>query len=535
MTRLQIILLALLMPLFSTAQKLEGGFFLGGANYVGDLAVPDFFDLSETNFAFGLLIRNNFNERFALRGSLLFGKITGTDLNYTEPAWRQQRAYSFESPITEISLKLEFSPLTKDWYGGEDNDGTAFQRSWSPYVFAGIGGVFYDPTTDFNLTPGGNVPPLVQQDLDADYSSLNITFPLGLGVKFDISDKAVLGFEGGVRPPLTDYLDGVSESANPDKNDWYGFGGVTLTFRLSDDDRAPKTMQSKVLDADGDGVADENDLCPTTPGKAMFGGCPDSDNDGYADKDDPCPTLAGTLNGCPDSDGDGIADRDDRCPNDRGVASENGCPEKPKDSDGDGVLDAQDRCPTVVGLLSGCPDTDGDGIADIDDRCPNVRGIISENGCPQKIIDSDGDGVEDAQDRCPTVAGSTSNSGCPTISAADRAIIDLAIRNIRFETSSAILKTASYETLDQITDILLRYPSYNARISGHTDSVGAAASNLSLSEKRAKACYDYLVKEGIAASRLSHNGYGETRPIATNDSAEGRRINRRVEFELYLK
>ncbi len=542
MKPLHIFLIALFLPLLSSAQKLEGGVFLGGANYVGDVVVPDFFDLSNTNFAYGLLIRHSFQPKLALRGNLLFGKIQGNDADYDDPSWRQDRAFSFESPLTEISLQLEWSPLTKQWYNtsetGDTMENKVFQKSWSPYIFAGIGGVFFDPVTNYNTAANGELKDEISIDQNADYSTFNVNFPMGVGVKFDLSEKAVLGIEGGVRPPITDYLDGVSVAGNSDKDDWYGFGGLTLTFRLGETNTSKEEMveeEVKVMDADGDGVEDANDLCPTVAGKAMFGGCPDTDNDGIADKDDPCPTLSGNLGGCPDSDNDGIADKDDKCPNEKGIASEEGCPKKELDSDGDGVLDAVDRCPNTAGIsnLGGCPDSDGDGIADRDDRCPNLAGIARFGGCADG--DSDGDGVLDSQDKCPNSAGSISNNGCPTISAADRSTLDLAIRNIRFETSSNILKSESNATLDKIADIMMRYPSYDLRISGHTDSVGDSASNQRLSEKRAKACYDYLVRRGVSSSKMSHSGYGETRPIASNSDSEGRRMNRRVEFELFLR
>jgi outer membrane protein OmpA-like peptidoglycan-associated protein len=82
---------------------------------------------------------------------------------------------------------------------------------------------------------------------------------------------------------------------------------------------------------------------------------------------------------------------------------------------------------------------------------------------------------------------------------------------------------------------LNRYPAYSLRIEGHTDSDGSDAANQKLSEGRAKSCYDYLLKKGVVGSRMSHSGFGESKPIAGNDTAEGKRKNRRTHFELYLK
>ena len=77
-----------------------------------------------------------------------------------------------------------------------------------------------------------------------------------------------------------------------------------------------------------------------------------------------------------------------------------------------------------------------------------------------------------------------------------------------------------------------RYPDFKMMISGHTDNVGSAELNQSLSEKRAKACYDYLSKHNISSYRLSYAGFGESRPISTNETEKGRSLNRRVEFNL---
>ena len=76
---------------------------------------------------------------------------------------------------------------------------------------------------------------------------------------------------------------------------------------------------------------------------------------------------------------------------------------------------------------------------------------------------------------------------------------------------------------------------YTLSISGHTDDIGGEETNLKLSQDRAKSCYDYLVFRGIKTSRLRYAGFGEARPIASNNTNEGRELNRRVDFELFLE
>ncbi len=288
-----------------------------------------------------------------------------------------------------------------------------------------------------------------------------------------------------------------------------------------------------VTDTDGDGIADIYDACPDVAGLSRFSGCPDTDGDNIADKDDDCPEVAGLLEfrGCPDTDGDGVADKDDECPEEAGLPSLNGCPVR--DADNDGTPDDRDECPNEAGpaSLNGCPDDDNDGIANKDDQCPNTPGSRATNGCP----DTDGDGIPDNQDRCPERAGPLTNNGCPVIEEKDKEILEFATRAVEFRTGSSSLRSTSFPVLDQVLEILRRYPDYDLSIEGHTDSSGGADLNQRLSEQRAKACYDYLVSKGISPDRMAYVGYGEEKPIASNATPGGRERNRRVEFNIFLK
>ncbi len=228
-----------------------------------------------------------------------------------------------------------------------------------------------------------------------------------------------------------------------------------------------------------------------------------------------------------DIDGDGINDAEDMCPNVAGLSQFMGCP----DTDGDGIQDSKDKCPTVPGdsRYEGCPvpDTDGDGINDDQDKCPSLVGTVKYNGCP--VPDTDGDGVNDEMDKCPKIAAPTSD-GCPVISEETKKAIEQAAEQVHFQSSKAILTEDSYENLDIIAGVLMDNPSYNCDIKGYTDSTGSLELNMKLSNDRAKACYDYLVKKGVSASRLTSQGFGPADPIATNKTKAGRAKNRRTEF-----
>lgn len=169
-------------------------------------------------------------------------------------------------------------------------------------------------------------------------------------------------------------------------------------------------------------------------------------------------------------------------------------------------------------------DTDGDGVPDARDRCPDTpAGVeVDRFGCEK---DSDGDGVADSKDKCPdTRRGAVvDRDGCEV-----QVTIDL--EGVHFEFDKAVLRPESKATLDAAVKILKEHPQLNVEVAGHTDAVGAEAYNLDLSKRRARAVFDYLVANGIDSDRLTTNGYGESRPIATNDTAEGRALNRRTEL-----
>jgi OOP family OmpA-OmpF porin len=166
-------------------------------------------------------------------------------------------------------------------------------------------------------------------------------------------------------------------------------------------------------------------------------------------------------------------------------------------------------------------DSDNDGVPDSADKCPNTpAGVkVDANGCP---IDSDNDGVPDYLDKCPgTPAGAKVDAeGC---------VVSITL-NVQFDTGKAAVKSQYLPELEQFAQILKQKPEVKIEIQGHTDNVGNAAQNKSLSEARAKAVREVLVKKyGIAANRVTAKGYGMEKPVAGNDTAAGREKNRRVE------
>ncbi len=121
-----------------------------------------------------------------------------------------------------------------------------------------------------------------------------------------------------------------------------------------------------------------------------------------------------------------------------------------------------------------------------------------------------------------------------SVNQAEQAIIDAALRNriIEFESGSAILAASGVQILDEMAVVLNRVGGKKVRIIGHTDSSGNAEKNLSLSQQRANAVKDYLISKNIAAASLSTDGMGSNKPVADNATPEGRKKNRRIEFEV---
>jgi OOP family OmpA-OmpF porin len=211
--------------------------------------------------------------------------------------------------------------------------------------------------------------------------------------------------------------------------------------------------------------------------------------------------------------------------------------DKTKDDDADGVpnyVDTEIATPQgsfVDSKGAALKDADQDGIADEFDACPQVKGLFAFNGC----ADTDGDGISDDKDICPKSKGTLAENGCPSVSKDVKVIMEKALKGVQFETNKDVLLKTSFKSLNDVVTVLNANPTYRLKISGHTDNVGNDDENVVLSEKRAKACSSYIVSKGIAENRLIVAGFGETKPVATNDTKAGKALNRRVEFTIIFE
>ncbi|WP_256009963.1 OmpA family protein [Desertivirga xinjiangensis] len=151
----------------------------------------------------------------------------------------------------------------------------------------------------------------------------------------------------------------------------------------------------------------------------------------------------------------------------------------------------------------------------------------------RELGDEDNDGVANKFDKCPgTPAGvKVDGSGCPLPEFAQKVLKD-AFNNLEFEFGKSRILPSSYPTLDKLAQLIVDH-GFSLKISGHTDNIGSDKFNLKLSKDRAEAVKTYLVGKGATVSNIEATGYGEFQPITTNDTPEGRKQNRRVEFTLY--
>jgi OmpA-OmpF porin, OOP family len=369
----------------------------------------------------------------------------------------------------------------------------SIEQAVFPFIFLGGSYQWFNPKD-----ASGNSLPYAGRS----FEGTDVNYHAEAGIKFLLSKAISLNFTAGSQFSSADNWDALPSSSGNDLA-IYALGGLTFAIGASSD-------------TDGDGVKDQDDQCADTPqGVAV---------DEY---------------GCPvDTDSDGVPDYLDKCPNTKAgmQVDEYGCV---IDSDGDGVIDTKDRCPnTPKGIAVnefGCPDSDADGIPDNEDKCPDTpKGArVDDRGCP---VDSDGDGVPDYKDKCPNTprGEQVDETGCSTQK--DTVMIKEEVVTLsgdtNFEFNKSNLLPSAYTVLNQLSESMKSKPETRWRVEGHTDAIGSDSYNMDLSRSRAESVVNYLVSKEIDRNRLEIVPLGKSSPIASNDTQEGRSMNRRVEIKL---
>lgn len=261
---------------YTKAQHLEFGLMLGATNYKGELTGKQFVDFSQTKPAIGLVARYNYNRNFTIKGSVFYGGISGAD-SLSQDEDQFNRNLSFQSGLFEFSAQFEYNIMKSRYSSRRTNRPT-------PFIFAGVAIYKYNPLGNY----GGQLyelQPLATEGQGTTsfnerrkYALTQISVPFGVGVKFDLSPRLNLTIEGGPRLTFNDYLDDISTTyvdttlltaaygeysgifsdrsgekndgvnlgipgtnrGNPDNRDWYGFVGITITYKILAQVKCPK-------------------------------------------------------------------------------------------------------------------------------------------------------------------------------------------------------------------------------------------------------------------------------------------------------
>ena len=208
--------------------KYEIGIAAAGFIYQGDLT-PNRFGSFET-MRFGINVHGSriMSRSFLVRANISIGGLKGDDGIYDNPEFRKQRNFNFRSPVTELSLLLVWSPLATNYA----------DRGFSPYLFGGPGLSLVNIKRDwsnFNAAyfgDGSDLPDRIAADAAQSLPRLTPVIPLGVGVRYGLTQRIAINVETSYRLTFTDYLDGFSQAANPAKKDHYQTISIGAIYRI---------------------------------------------------------------------------------------------------------------------------------------------------------------------------------------------------------------------------------------------------------------------------------------------------------------
>jgi hypothetical protein len=214
--------------------RYEFGLNLGFTVYQGDLTPKRLGSFETQKFSLGFHASRLFSPSFSARANLLFGKLKGDESVYENPEYRQQRNFKFISPVTELSVQAVWNVLGRNYV----------QKGFSPYVFAGGGFAFLNVKPDWsniNTTYFPKESAEVWTGLAADSThalpGVIPVIPLGVGVKYFFTPRLAINAESSYRLSYTDYIDGFSQAANPEKKDHYLNYSIGIIFRTGNKDK----------------------------------------------------------------------------------------------------------------------------------------------------------------------------------------------------------------------------------------------------------------------------------------------------------
>ena len=212
-----LLLLMFIQSIFLYGQH-EIGLFGGFTIYQGDL-VYNSLSTEGSKLGGGVFYKNHFSKKLALKVAANYGQYSGADSNF--PDGSPTRDFSFDATYTDFSVGVEYLLL-----GGTSNFGK-FKRFFSPFVHLGLGGIYANP-----VAVAGGRTSLKEEDLE--FGKFHFMIPVSGGLKVTATERLSIDIEFSARTPFSDYLDGISQSANPDKNDWYYLLGFNLGYKLGE-------------------------------------------------------------------------------------------------------------------------------------------------------------------------------------------------------------------------------------------------------------------------------------------------------------
>lgn len=435
-----------------------------------------------------------------------FGQLRGVDFNNQE----------WNTNVIPIDLRFILSPFDMD--------------VWDPFIYGGAGGLYFDNDKKPTTVEPENMP-----EKEKAWTAF---FPVGGGFDVAVSDAVLLDFSAGYTFTRNDDINGYNNKQNNKEEAYDGYynAGIGLIF----------VSGSGSSDKDGDGLtkSEEKEL-GTDPNN------PDTDGDGLKDGEEVRTYMTNPLN--TDTDGDGLLDGEE-------VRTYSTSPVK-ADTDGDGLSDNLEIKTYNTDPLKA--DTDGDGLSDGDEISKYKTDPLKVDTDNDTLSDSDeinlyktdplnpdtdSDGLKDGEEvnmyrtdplKADTDGGTIDdftevNRGTNPLNPEDDVVkinVPIVLEGITFETGKADITPESESVLQGALKTLQTYPDIIVEISGHTDNVGSSASNQTLSQRRADAVRAWLIIKGINPDRLIAKGYGEDNPRVPNDTAENRRLNRRIEFK----
>lgn len=467
-------------------------------------------DFSFDSFVFSYLAEGflafELTRALELQISAGYGKYAGKAMFSSDVEFGE-----YDATIIPISLRFKVNPFDA--------------KGWNPYFFVGGGIMNYDLKTQPNV-PFGKA---VEKD---GWVGL---IPAGIGAEFALSENVLLDvfFSGGLTSTYD--LDGYRSGKDEIWDSYFNLGlGLSFTGESCSSDRDGDGLtrceelalgtDPNNWDTDGDGISDGDEVRKYGTNPLM----PDTDLDGISDYDEIFKYKTDPLN--PDTDGDGLTDFEE-------IFKYKTDPLK-KDTDGDGLSDGDEVMKYKTDPLN--PDTDGDGLSDGDE-------VLKYKTDPLKV-DTDGDGLTDYEEvmiyktdplNPDTDGGSVDDGtevrrGTDPLDPSDDVIkveVPIILEGITFEVGKSTITPESEFTLRQALKTLNTYDDIVVEISGHTDNTGSRRLNERLSQDRADAVRNWLVSQGISPERITTKGYGPDKPVAPNDTPEGRQKNRRIEFK----